>query len=181
MISLTPMEIRHHTFKKRFKGFDVDEVNHFVETAAGCLESALLEKEGLTSEVRELRVRLEKYEKLEQTLQEMLLQSQKTVEETKSNAERQAAIVIKEAEIKAQEIKKETEHELEEMKKSIVILKEQKKMYLLKFRTLVKSQADMLNLLEAYDPNVGRKGQMNLMTGENLETGESELKSSVEA
>lgn len=174
MISLTPMEIRRHTFKKGFKGYNVDEVNYFVETVAGQMEAVLGEKEGLASEARELKVRLEKYEKLEQTLQEMLLHSQKTVEEAKTHAERQSAIILKEAAVEAREIKKSTEQELEELKKSITILKEQKKMYLVKFRTLVKSQSDMLNLLETYDPGTARKTHVNLLAGESREAAEME-------
>jgi len=180
MISLTPMEIHRHTFKKGFKGYDVDEVNHFMEIIAGQLEALLSEKEGLSSEVRELKVRLEKYEKLEQTLQEMLIHSQKTVDEAKTHAERQSSIIIKEAEIKASETKKESENELEELKKSITILKEQKKMYLVKFRTLVKSQVDMLNLLEAYDPGTAKKNQVNLLHVDTSEHPEPEPENSPE-
>jgi len=169
MIPLTPMEIRRHAFRKGFKGYDVDEVNHFVETMAARLEEVLGEKEGLSSELKELRTRLEKYEKLEQTLQDMLLHSQKTVEEAKTHAERQASLVIREAEVRASEIKKNAEHDLEELKKSIYVLKDQKRMFLLKFRTLVKSQTDMLMLLESDDAPPARKAQVNLLSGESQE------------
>jgi cell division initiation protein len=166
MIPLTPMEIRRHTFKKGFKGYDTDEVNLFVETMAARLEEILGEKEGLLSEIKEIKIRLEKYEKLEQTLQDMLLHSQKTVEEAKTHAERQSSLFIREAEVRASEIKKNAEHDLEELKKSIAVLKDQKKMFLLKFRTLVKSQTDMLTLLENDDVPQARKAQVNLLSGE---------------
>jgi cell division initiation protein len=163
------MEIRRHAFRKGFKGYDVDEVNHFVETMAAQLEAILGEKEGLLSETRELKSRLEKYEKLEQTLQDMLLHSQKTVEEAKTHAERQATLITREAEVKAMDIKKNAEREAEELKKSIVILKEQRKMFLIKFRTLIKSQADMLLLLEAENAGTVKLSDVSPVAGDNPE------------
>jgi cell division initiation protein len=165
MIPLTPMEIRRQTFKKGFKGYDADEVNHFVEMMAAQIEETVSGKEGLATELKEARGRLEKYEKLEQTLQDMLIHSQKTVEEAKTHADRQGTLIVREAEVRAFEIKQNAEKELEDLKKSITILKEQRTMYLLKFRTLVKSQLDMLTLLEAEESAAGKKMAVNLLSG----------------
>jgi cell division initiation protein len=166
MMQLTPMEIRRQDFKKNFKGYNPDEVRAFLEGLAGQLESVLSEKDALAMEARELKIRLEKYEKLERTLQDMLMHSQRTVEEAKTGAERQASILVKEAEITASEIKKNAERDLEEIKRSTALLKEQKKMYLLKFRTLVKTQADLLALLESDDVAAAKTPKVNLLGGE---------------
>lgn len=156
-MQLSPMDIRRHTFTKSFQGFDRDEVTHFVEMVAGTTEALASERDALSAQVSELKGSLEKYEKIERTLQEMLLQSQKTVEEARTNAERESMIIVREAEIRASEIKKSAERDLDEMKRSITILRDQKKIYLVKFRTLIKSQIEMLTLLETGEASGPRR------------------------
>lgn len=156
-MQMTPMEIRRQTFTKGFKGYAPEEVDHFVQNVAARFEELLAEKDRLVSEVAEQKTSLEKYLRLESTMQEMLLQSQKNVEESRSATEREASIIMKEAEIKADEIKKSAEKELEEIKRSIMVLRDQKRIYLTKFRTLIKSQIEMLQLLESGEPSGPRK------------------------
>ena len=148
MAQLTPMDIRHRTFVKAFKGYSRDEVDSFVDEVASAFEETIKEKEVFAARSNELAASLDRYEQIEKTMQDMLLHAQSTADATKQQAERDAVIIIKEAEFRAESIKKEAENDLEELRKSIIVLREQKKTFLIKFRTLIKSQIEMLQLLE---------------------------------
>ena len=148
MAHLTPMDIRHRTFLKTFKGYSREEVDSFIDQTASAFEDTIKEKEILAAKNAELKASLDRYEQIEKTMQDMLLHAQSTAESTKQQAEKDAVIIIKEAELRAESIKKESENELEELRKSIMVLREQKKTFLIKFRTLIKSQIEMLQLLE---------------------------------
>ena len=148
MAQLTPIDIRHRTFLKTFKGYSKDEVDSFIDQIASAFEETIKEREIIAARNNELVASLNRYEQIEKTMQDMLIHAQTTSESTKQQAERDAAIIVREAELRAESIKKEAENELEELRRSILVLRDQKKTFLIKFRTLIKSQIEMLQLLE---------------------------------
>ncbi len=149
MVQLTSTDIRHRSFLSAFRGYAREEVDNFIEQIALSFDELLHERELLTKKIDNLTTSLARYEEIEKTLQDMLINGQRTAEAAKVQAEREAAIIIREANFQAENIQKESEKELEEIKKSIVVLREQKKSFLIKFRTLIKSQIEMLQLFEA--------------------------------
>lgn len=103
-MKLTPQEILTQKFNLRGKGYDKDEVSAFLGQVAEMLEHDSLEKEELKKEVDRLKKFLAKFEKREDILRDTLIAAQKFSEEIKTNARREAELVIKEAEIKAEDI-----------------------------------------------------------------------------
>ena len=53
-MKLTPFEIQQQQFKKRFRGFDVREVETFLEQMADAFESLQRENESLCEEINKL-------------------------------------------------------------------------------------------------------------------------------
>lgn len=103
-MKLTPQEILTQKFNLKGKGYDKDEVAAFLGQVAEMLESDSLEKDELKKEVDRLKKFLAKFEKREDILRDTLIAAQKFSEEIKTNARREAELVIKEAEIKAEDI-----------------------------------------------------------------------------
>lgn len=103
-MKLTPQDILSQQFTIKMKGFDKDEVNHFLMQIAEILENAILEREQFKIESDKTREKLAKFEKREDVLRDTLISAQKFSHEIKMNAEREAELVIKEAEIKAESI-----------------------------------------------------------------------------
>jgi len=147
-MAVSPMDIKHQTFKKSMRGFDCDEVAHFLEMLSGELEQLLKEKNILAEQVDRLTFEVTKYEKLEKTIQETLIRSQKTLEDSRGSAEREASIILKEAEIKADEYLRKIESDKDMLKKDVGLLREQRSLFIARFRALIKSQLEMLNLIE---------------------------------
>jgi len=103
-MKLTPQEILTQKFNIKSKGYDKDEVSGFLGQLAEIMEAEILDKDGLKKEIEKLRKSLSKFEKREDVLRDTLIAAQKFSEEIKSNARKEAELVIKEAEMKGDEI-----------------------------------------------------------------------------
>jgi len=103
-MKLAPRDILNQQFSIKMKGFDKDEVNHFLMQIAEMVESDILEREKLKKDLDKVREKVAKFEKREDVLRDTLISAQKFSHEIKMNAEREAELVIKEAEIKAEAI-----------------------------------------------------------------------------
>jgi cell division initiation protein len=156
-MKISPLNIKRQTFKKSLKGFDTAEVTGFLDLLAGQVEELEKEKNAALDDARQLRTEIEKYLKMEKMLQDSLVQSQKSLEDAKKNAEKEVHLAIKEAEIKAHCIEEEAFKKVEKMKREMLILKEQKDTYIIKFRALIKSQLEMIDVIEFEPDLMGKK------------------------
>jgi len=96
---VTPMDIRQQQFTVRmFRGFDVQEVDTFLEDLAGDYETLLKEQ------LQVLEDRTRGLEDRERVLQETLVTTHKVVEEMKGSASREAASTVREAKQEAEKI-----------------------------------------------------------------------------
>ena len=102
---ITPMDIRQQQFTVRmFRGFDVQEVDTFLEDLAADYEALLKENSLLKEQLQALEERTRGLEEREKVLQETLVTTQRLVEEMKDQARREAAVIIREAEVQADRI-----------------------------------------------------------------------------
>ena len=130
-MNIAPVDIKRQVFKKIFRGYDTDEVHNFLEMVTSLFEKLIKEKNEISERADRLKSVNEKYEKLEKTIQETLISSQKTFEESKGNAKYRAELIIKDAEIKAEQLRGVTKKESEEIKMDLTALHEQKKMFII--------------------------------------------------
>jgi cell division initiation protein len=104
-VRITPMDIRQQQFTVRtFRGFDVREVDTFLEDLAGDYETLLKENALLKEQLQVLEDRTRGLEDRERVLQETLVTTHKVVEAMKEGARREAALVVKEAELNAEKV-----------------------------------------------------------------------------
>ena len=102
---ITPMDIRQQQFTVRtFRGFDVQEVDTFLEDLAGDYETLLKENTLLKEQLQILEERTRGLESRERVLQETLVTTQKVVEEMRESARREASLLVREAELKGEKI-----------------------------------------------------------------------------
>ena len=102
---ITPMDIRQQQFTVRmFRGFDVQEVDTFLEDLAADYETLLKENTLLKEQLQTLEERARGLEDRERVLQETLVTTQKVLEEMKESARREAAIMVREAELKGERV-----------------------------------------------------------------------------
>jgi len=104
-VRITPMDIRQQQFTvKMFRGFDVQEVDTFLEDLAGDYETLLKENGLLKEQLQALEERTRGLENRERVLQETLVTTQKMVEEMRENAKREALLLVREAEVKGEKV-----------------------------------------------------------------------------
>ena len=102
---ITPMDIRQQQFTVRmFRGFDVQEVDTFLEDLAADYEALLKENSLLKEQLQALEERARGLEDREKVLQETLVTTQRVVEEMKENARREASLLVREAELQSEKI-----------------------------------------------------------------------------
>jgi cell division initiation protein len=99
------MDIRQQQFTvKMFRGFDVQEVDTFLEDLAGDYETLLKENALLKEQLQVLEERTRGLEDRERVLQETLVTTQRVVEEMKESARREATLLVREAELKGEKL-----------------------------------------------------------------------------
>ena len=97
---ITPMDIREQQFTvKMFRGFDVQEVDMFLEDLAEDYETLLKENQLLKEQLQAMEERARGLEDRERVLQETLVTTQRVTEEMKESARREAALLVREAEL----------------------------------------------------------------------------------
>ena len=100
-MNITPLDINQQKFRTRIRGFDVREVDAFLEQMANVFESLQRTQKSLQEEVRRLEMEIQGYRKREETFKRSLLNSQKVLDQMKDNARKSAELIIAEAEVKA--------------------------------------------------------------------------------
>jgi len=147
-MKISPLDIKKQEFATKFRGYSPDEVHSYLEMVAEEYDEVLRKSRDLEQKVLMLEERLDHYKRMENVLQETLITTQKTAEETKSNAEKRAQAVIGEARLEAKRITNETSEKLAKIHREIADLTTQRDSFAVSFRSLLDSQLSLLNLIE---------------------------------
>lgn len=121
---ITPMDIRQQQFTvKMFRGFDVQEVDTFLEDVAEDYEALLKENALLKEQLQALEERTRGLEDRERVLQETLITTQRLTEEMKEGAKREAALIVREAEMQGEKLLEAARAEEAVIRNEINVLK----------------------------------------------------------
>ena len=132
-MKITPLDIQQQQFKTRFRGFDVREVDAFLEQMGGAFERVMSENESLREDIRRLKLESQGYKEREETFKRAMFNSQKVLEEMKKNAQKSAELVVAEAEVKAEN-------------EDIAELKRQRMQIEVQIRSIIESHAKLLEI-----------------------------------
>jgi cell division initiation protein len=100
-IAITPSDIYNQDFKRAMMGgYEVREVDAFLERVADIIERLLGQIRYLREKVDEQRSSIEEYREIEKTLRSALVSSQKFSEDILASAKREAESLIEEARLK---------------------------------------------------------------------------------
>jgi cell division initiation protein len=127
MVKVTPLEIKSHGLKKSFKGYDIREVEELREMAADALEEAAREIMALQERLRDASERNLKYAANEDILRETITTAQRMVDDLKTNARKEAELVIAEAKLQAEEIVRQAQSRASHVQEDIYRLRKQRK------------------------------------------------------
>lgn len=141
---LTPLDIENKRFSKTIKGYNVDEVDDFLDELTIDYEKLYKENSELRDQVEKDKKDLEHYKNVEHTLQNTLVMAQTTADDIKSNAQLRADQIIRDAQSEARRATEEITKEEFEIRKRTEELKRQFGVYKAKMEALLISQLELL-------------------------------------
>ncbi len=141
---ITPLDIQQKQFPMKFRGFDVEEVYAFLEIIREEMEDLLRDNANLKENIQRLETQIKDYKDMETTLRETLLTAQQMVEDYKTNARKEAELVVKEAELKADSLLKEAQEKVIKIHEDIVDLKGIRRHFKEELKRLVEGHLKML-------------------------------------
>ena len=145
-MNITPLDIQQQKFKTRIRGFDVREVDAFLEQVANVFESLKRNQKDMQEEVRRLEIEIQGYRKREETFKRALLNSQKVLDQMKDNARKSAELIIAESEVKAEKILNNAHNRLAQLHEDISELKRQRTQIEVQIGSIVEAHSKLLEL-----------------------------------
>lgn len=145
-MKITPLDIQQQQFKVRFRGFDIREVDTFLEKVADSVSILQGENKDLREESSRLKVEIQGYKEREETFKRAMLNSQKVLEQMKDNARKSAEIIIADAEVKAEKILNRSHTRLSQLHEDIAELKRQRIQIEVQIRSIIEAHSKLLEV-----------------------------------
>src|SRR5579875_2142145 len=102
MAKITVVDIQHRSFKRALQGYDRGDVDQFLDEIIETLEDEAQARAALEAEIADLRERISHFKAMEESLQSTLLLAQRTADEVKAAAHKEADLIRQEARIAAE-------------------------------------------------------------------------------
>ena len=149
-MNITPLDIRKQTFGKGFGGYNREEVETFLEMVAETFERLNEANASLQNKVRELEASVDKYQQLEQTLQDTLVMAQKIADEATENARKEAQVIVKDAELKADRALEEAHQGVNKIKQETLTLRGERDAFIARIKGLCHGQLELLEIFSEH-------------------------------
>lgn len=152
---ITPLDIQQKQFPMKFRGFDVEEVYAFLEIIREEMEDILRENASLKENAQRAENQIKEYKDMENTLRETLLTAQQMVEDYKTNARKEAELIVKEAELGADAILKTAQEKVIKIHEDIVDLKGIRRHFKEELKRLVEGHLKMIEFDKEREEETG--------------------------
>lgn len=151
-MNITPLDIQQMAFRVKFRGYDQEEVNRFLEEVARTVESLNRDNAGLRERLALLEQQVTELKRAEATLSNTLMSAQSLADDVKRNAQRDAELIVKEAELKAEELFRQARIELADTQRELSLLQKQRLLMVERMRATLHTFERMLDIeaSEAY-------------------------------
>ena len=106
-MTITPLDIQNKEFERTFRGYDIEDVDEFLDRIAKDLEQLIRENNDYKEKIELLQEKNKTYHKMEETMHNAIVVAQETAKEVKQSAKREAELIKKDAEREAKQILEE--------------------------------------------------------------------------
>jgi len=143
---ISPLDIRQQQFTvKWLRGFDIHEVDAFLDDVAEDYEAALKENAQLKEQVGTFEERSRGLAERERALQDTLVTTHRLGDEMKATARREADILMREAELRSEKIIEEGRAEEARIRSEIQTLRRLRRQLIEDFRATLESYYRMMS------------------------------------
>lgn len=139
-IEITPLDIQQHQFSVRFRGFDIQEVDEFLEQIANTLEALYDENERLNEENQALKKDRNGFVLREDNFKQAITDSEMRIEQMNEAARKSAEMIIADAELQADKLMDKASKRLAQLHEDIIQLKSQR----------IQMEAQLRSIIEAH-------------------------------
>jgi len=102
MEKITPIDIQHKSFKRALQGYDRADVDAFLDEIIETLEDEAHHRAALEAEIADLKERISHFKAIEESLQNTLVLAQRTADEVKASAHKEADLIREQARLAAE-------------------------------------------------------------------------------
>ncbi len=153
-MEITPLDIQEKQFRVRFRGFDVSEVDAFLEDMSKAFQSLLDANAALKKQMEALRQESARQREREKTFERALANSQKVLDQMKDNARKSAELILADAEVKAEKMLNRAHNRLAQLHEDIAELRRQRMQMEVQIRGVLEAHTKLLEM--------GREGMQAL-------------------
>jgi cell division initiation protein len=93
MEKITAIDIQHKSFKKALQGYDRADVDQFLDEIIETLEDEAQHRAALEADIADLKERISHFKAMEESLQNTLVLAQRTADEVKASAHKEADLI----------------------------------------------------------------------------------------
>jgi cell division initiation protein len=161
-MKITPIDIAHKSFNKKMFGLDENEVLDFMQNLAAQMEELIHERNSLKELVREKEIQLNEFKERDQILKSTIATASQMSDRLRSDAEREAKLIIADAQQKAEIIVRDSRDSLRKIYNEISELKRARLQFEANLKALAQAHLTLLEQGDRFMPNIG----LNSMTVE---------------
>lgn len=121
-MKLTALEIKQQQFEKSLRGYDVSEVNAYLNLVANEWEHMVGKMRELETQLEKMDEKLKHYERVEQALHETLQTAKDNADQKLEGAKKEARSIIEKAEMESDGIVLEANQKRQQIRQSILRL-----------------------------------------------------------
>ena len=141
---ITPNDIHNKDFSTKFKGFDPEEVNDFLDDVKKELEQLIRDNKDLEKRLKFNEEKVEYFNSIQETLNKSILVAQEAADRLRENARKDAEIIVFEAEKVAQAMLKEAAEKATEINRETDLIKKETRIFRQRLQILTQTQLDMI-------------------------------------
>jgi cell division initiation protein len=144
-LNLTPLDIKKKQFSIAFRGFNVQEVETFLEMMTLEMEDLVLKKNSLKEIVEKKDQEIREIKERESSMRKTLEGLQQILQEEQKRSEEKGQQIIREAEVKAAEILQEAKERGASLRNELQQLRRMRREFLAKLGSLVDSYKKIID------------------------------------
>lgn len=141
---LTPIEIHNKEFPTKFKGYDPEEVNDYLDEVIRTVEQLIRDNKDLEKRVKFNEEKVEYFNSIQETLNKSILVAQEAADRLRENARKDAEIIVFEAEKAAQAMLREAAEKATEINRETDLIKKETRIFRQRLQILTQTQLDMI-------------------------------------
>ena len=145
-MKVTPLDIQQQQFRIRFRGFDVREVDIFLEQIVDEFEAMIRENADQQKEIQRLRGEIQEHRDREASFKDAMVNAQKALDDMRINAEKEAELIVAEAEMKAEKLLSTAHNRLTQLHEDISELKRQRMQLEVELGTVLETHRRLLEM-----------------------------------